>query len=51
MFAVGWDLTKKNKIKRMARTLRRQPNNISLASRLDWWRKEGFTRKGTKYKK
>jgi hypothetical protein len=40
----------KNKIRRMARTLRQHPNNHDLAARLDWWRKEGArTRKGTKY--
>lgn len=40
----------KNKIRRMARTLRQHPNNETLAARLEWWRKEGSrTRRGTKY--
>lgn len=47
-FQLNWERSKKNKIRRMRTTLKRQPTNMELAKRLDWWVKEGYTRRGTK---
>lgn len=50
-FQLHWERGKKNKIRRMRRTLKAQPTNLALAERIDWWVKEGHTRKGTKWVK
>lgn len=47
-YADNFEQGKKNKIRKMRRTLKAQPENQSLASRLKWWVENGYTRKGTK---
>jgi hypothetical protein len=48
-FAGNFARSIKNKMRRMARTLRMFPDNHELATRLDWWKREGSrTRKGSK---
>lgn len=38
----------KNKIRKLTTRVRHHPDDLVAADRLAWWKKNGYTRKGTK---
>jgi hypothetical protein len=38
----------KNKIRKLATRMRQHPDDAVAAERHEWWKKNGYTRKGTK---
>jgi hypothetical protein len=50
-YSNNWMQGIKNKIRKLATRMRHHPDDRVAAERHEWWKKNGYTRKGTKWAK